>query len=313
MNNNIISEIECQEISQILSVLTERKKQQEYFAPKLISALAETSFSSHEKLKRVLNCGSYVCIKPNGKISGANFCRNKLCPLCAWRLSRKTFGKIAKMQSMIEEENPNLKYIFVTLTIPNVKHLQDGIEQIIKAFYNFSNDRQFKKIHNGFQRSLEVTYNEKRGTWHPHIHMVVACKQEYFKELYLKKATWILLWKRALRADYTPIVDVRKVTGERERAIAEIAKYAVKPFDLKTSEADEVELYNELLRATYHRRLRSFSGVYRKMAKRVGLSENMELTDEQQLEISDHEYIWKNGKFTRRILNIRNGQVMQNV
>lgn len=325
MYNNITPCQKSQGISNILTELAKRKHQQEYFASKLGAAYSNTFFSSTEKLKRINECGAFIALKPDGKISGANFCKNKLCPLCQWRLSRKTFGKLAKMQAIVEERNEKCDYIFVTLTLRNMEHLYDGVNAIIKAFYRFSNDRTFKSIHNGFTRTMEVTYSSKNNTWHPHIHMIVAVKEDYFQKRYLRRATWARLWQRALRVNYIPQVDVRKITEDsiseedkkkikttsRVKAVAEIAKYAVKPFDLKEARADETELYTELLEATYHRRLRSFAGVYKEAAKIVGLTEDENLTDDVLFSTNDFQYVYKNGEYVDRLnlLNKDTGEV----
>lgn len=297
MYNNIQSK-QSQEDFEILRELNKRKREQEKLVSSLIKAFDNTSFVSDDKKQRLINCGSYVSISPAGQITGANFCKNKLCPLCQWRLSRKTFGKIAKMQQWVETEHKEYQYIFVTLTIKNVKSLSAGVSDILKAFYNLTNDRTFKRINKGYTRSVEITFNSSTAEWHPHIHMVIAVDNEYFKANYLQKSSWVKLWQRALRVDYTPIIDVRKVGYENDnaesiKAVAEIAKYAVKPFDLKNAPEGAERVYAELLQATYNRRLRSFGGVY-KLASKLFNVDSDEYEDEDYT-VLDCSYGW-NGK-----------------
>lgn len=329
MNNFITHQAESQEISATLKELSSRKAQQEYFAGKLIEAFKKTEMATERKISSLQDCGTYINLRHDGSIKGANFCKNKLCPMCQWRLSRKTFGKLAKMQELVEKQNHELQYIFVTLTIRNMESLSEGIQALLSAFYRFSNDRTVKAIQNGFVRTMEVTYNCKRNTWHPHIHIIFAMKPIYFKQKYMRKATWAKLWQRALRVDYIPQVDVRKVSednisdndsniisGTRIQAIAEIAKYAVKPFDLKTAREDETDLYAELLTATYHRRLRAYSGVYKEAAKAVGMTENEILTDEVPDEAQDeYDYVYVNGEYRPHTMKIDKitGEVNRNI
>lgn len=329
MNNYNTEQAESQEISATLKELSSRKAQQEYFSKKLIEAFEKTEMATERKISSLQDCGTYINLRPDGSIKGANFCKNKLCPMCQWRLSRKTFGKLAKMQELVEKQHNDLQYIFVTLTIRNMESLSEGIQALLSAFYRFSNDRTVKAIQDGFVRTMEVTYNCKRNTWHPHIHIIFAMKPVYFKQKYMRKATWAKLWQRALRADYIPQVDVRKVSedsisdndsniisGTRIQAIAEIAKYAVKPFDLKTAREDETDLYAELLTATYHRRLRAYSGVYKEAAKAVGMTENEILTDEVPDEAQDeYDYVYINGEYRPHTIKIDKitGEVNRNI
>lgn len=292
---------EFQAISAILSQITIKKGEQNKLKPYLLKALKKTSFTSASKEKNIDDCGTFLQISTDGKIKGANFCKNKLCPLCQWRLSRKTYGKMIKAQQLIEAEQPHLQYIFVTLTLRNMQSIKIGIQDILKGFNNLTHDRIFRDISKGFYRRIEVTYNNNKNTWHPHIHMIMAVNNEYFQGKYLRKAKWAMLWKRACRLDYIPIVDVRKVSDNKEKAVAEIAKYTMKPFDIERARAEPTKIYSELLEATHHRRLSSYGGVYKKAVKAVGLSENMSLTDNITPDEIGEFFIFKNGKYERYI------------
>lgn len=74
-------------------------------------------------------------------------------------------------------------------------------------------------------------------------------KRSYFGKNYIKQAEWTSLWKRAMKLDYTPIVDIRRVKGRakidaeqiesdvreammEQKAVLEISKYPVKDTDV---------------------------------------------------------------------------------
>ena len=54
------------------------------------------------------------------------------------------------------------------------------------------------------------------------------------------------LWAKAMKLDYTPVVDIRTVKAHKRKnlksAIIETAKYPVKPFDVDT---EDVSLFSE--------------------------------------------------------------------
>jgi len=92
-------------------------------------------------------------------------------------------------------------------------------------------------------RSVEFTRNAPTGLWHPHIHVCIfVSKAEYFRrgsKLYISQKEWAALWRKALRATYTPVVDIRALKGlesplndQGRDALREVIKYQVKPGSL---------------------------------------------------------------------------------
>lgn len=80
------------------------------------------------------------------------------------------------------------------------------------------------------------------GLWaHPHIHALVLVPPRYFAADYVPHAEWRDQWQMALRADYSPVVDVRKATAKQgvddplatsTAAALEAAKYIAKSSDI---------------------------------------------------------------------------------
>ena len=71
-------------------------------------------------------------------------------------------------------------YLFLTLTVricPGDK-LGDTLGELTKAWHRLVMHRQVKRAIKGWYRALEVTRNtgggEWHGTYHPHIHAVLA-------------------------------------------------------------------------------------------------------------------------------------------
>ena len=276
-NDNIKKDI-CQEkIAEQLKILNQRKREQLELLPQIIRSWKKARIYSEQKEERLRDCGTMVGFSSAGEITSANFCKDKLCPICQWRKSRKVFGEIMQMQKIIEKTTDN--FAMLTLTLKNCDNLAQGITHILTSFYNFSNDRTFKKNTKGFIRTLEITYNTKTEQWHPHLHLVIALTDDYFEHM-ITTEKWGEIWRRACRIEYSPIIDIRAIGKSetmREKAVAEVAKYAIKPFQTNGNYEDSLKAYSGLYAGTKKRRLRSYGGEYAKARKVVKASADEEI------------------------------------
>ena len=90
-------------------------------------------------------------------------CKNRFCPFCSWRRSRKLSLQGYKILDAIRQKE-NLRYIFLTLTVQNPK-LEDTrliISHMNKSFQRMSQSLRFKNSIVGFCRILEVHPQEKK-------------------------------------------------------------------------------------------------------------------------------------------------------
>lgn len=232
------------------------------------------------------NCGNYLEFWTNPKdeqkkLAKANFCRKRLCPMCAWRRSLKIFGQVSKIMEYLNENNPTARYIFLTLTVENVsgEELSFTIKEMIRAFRNLLKRAKVEKNLLGAYRGIEVTYNEKRDDYHPHIHAILMMKPSYFnsKDNYITQEEYAKLWADCLKLDYKPVCDVRKVRGKTSKAVAEVAKYTVKDDDYVKPEDVETgkKVVAVLDEALHGKRLISFFGEMKKAHAEMNL-ENIE-------------------------------------
>ena len=298
----------CQEkIKEQLQILNKRKTEQEKIIPIILTAWKENKLYSEEKQKRLEDCGSIIGFNEHGEMSSANFCKDKLCPICQWRKSRRVFGEIMQIQKIVE--NNISDFALLTLTLKNTNSLSEGICDIMKGFYNFSNNRTFKKVSEGYIRTVEITYNNKLNNWHPHIHLVVALKENYYSENFIKTEKWSDIWGRSARLDYAPIVDMRAIGQSlqmREKAVAEVAKYAIKPFQTKGDINAELNAYIGLYGGTKNRRLRSFGGIYAKARKLVPERDEVDLNGSCEI-----FFRRESGEYVNTQVNIRQTEICQ--
>lgn len=210
--------------------------------------------------------------------------------MCAWRRSLKIFGQVSKVMNYLTAEN-EYRYIFLTLTVKNVAGdaLADELDGMFRAFKNMTARKEFKRIAKGWFRCLEVTHKWERNDYHPHFHAVIAVNKSYFTEasMYLSQKDWAALWQSCMGIDYEPVVDVRSVqpkqgtSNDYSKAVAEVAKYAVKSGDyIKRDEYSDViiedstdEAVEILDDALHNRRLVAFGGCFKDAHKLLNLDD----------------------------------------
>jgi plasmid rolling circle replication initiator protein Rep len=185
-----------------------------------------------------------------------------------------------------------------------VKAMLLGYAKATEINYNsekFIIEEMFKKNKAYYKKSGLVVGdpNPSFDTYHPHFHILVMVKGEYFTgKSYISQAKWTDIWHDCMKLDYKPMVNIQVVkpnekdltNGEigidltegitKEKAmiaaISETFKYPMKPNSLKLDKFDDLDLdeqdriikavivYSHALRS---RRLVTFGGEILKMRK----------------------------------------------
>lgn len=245
----------------------------------------------YKKAERMEQCARILTFKqtPEGlKLYQAYLCKGRLCSVCNWRRSLKIAWQ---NKQIVEKANQDhkLRWLFLTLTVQNCEasELKQTVDQMMKAWNRFTGYKRVKQAVRGYFRALEITKNRNfrsqwNGTYHPHFHALLCVPTNYFGKLYIKQADWRQMWKKAMKIDYDPIVDVRPVKPKKEepdleriedeireavreqKAIQEVSKYPVKdtdilPFDQLTE--DGIETVYTLDNAMAYKRLISYGGI----------------------------------------------------
>lgn len=249
---------------------------------------------------QIYHCGDCTAWQKNidGKmvLVDARFCRNRLCPMCQWRRSRKLCAQIRQIVDHLGGQ-AKYRYVFMTLTIKNCsgEELSEKIDLLFAGWKRLLwcpefNYRQPECAVKGFYRALEITYNkniksDNFDTYHPHLHILFAVTPSYFKSPnYCSHKRLQEIWKKAAGLDYDPQVSIEAVK-ERDpeqmgRAVAEVGKYAVKSNDFIIPDHWDLstEVAETLYEAMFGRRLVTFGGVMRDAHKALHL-ENIENAD----------------------------------
>lgn len=176
---------------------------------------------------RMRECGDIVLMQhcPHcGKTHAftGNLCRDRLCPLCGWRLSLARYGQMLQVLRLLDGafRANDIRVSMLTLTLRNCKltDLHDTLLAMSKAWGLMRRQKLILDLY-GWTRSLEITYNAKANTYHPHMHMLLfsiggSAADDADFTMQAKRA-----WKTALGIDYEPIIHhVTAYVQERSQA-----------------------------------------------------------------------------------------------
>lgn len=224
----------------------------------------------NRKATAIEQCGTFLDIWHDNAgvehVKNSNFCRERLCSVCAWRRQARFLATTEPALQKIDIEHGNkAQYVFITLTVKNCAAgaLSGEITRILKAWDRLYKRKPFSAFALGGVRSVEVTYNSETNTYHPHLHALLLMKNEYFKRgNIISQHKLRILWQHALQYDYEPytyIQSIKAKEGKEERisATLETIKYSLKTKDFAIS----AEVTHTLMSALKGRRLISFFGV----------------------------------------------------
>lgn len=235
------------------------------------------SIGETDRAQHINECATHIGITDIGgyaKIIKADFCRERLCNVCAWRRQSKF---MAQMFPVMEILSRDYEFLFVTLTLESVplEDLKPTIDLMLKGYDRFLKHRQVQRGWVGKVRGLEMKYNPKARTFNPHIHILVAVEKDYFTDTkkYVSHTELVRCWQESIRTQYKPRCEIKKVT-ETQKATIETMKYAFK----QMTDSTAMQGFHTALKS---RRLVSFSGVFAEIRKLLRQSdfENI-LTDD---------------------------------
>ena len=287
-----------------------------------ISKLMLSSEELSDRGKKLCECGTYIGFNfnenENLSVTSANFCRQRLCPMCQRRRSLRTYSAVSKVYELANKTG--YQFLHVVLTVPNcpAAALNNTCDFLLKQsslLFRKSDDvhtkaackgnedikklrRNIKNSFKGVFRALEITFNDKLSidhpfAFHPHLHCLVAVRKSYFTSRdYISHEKLQKVW-----GTLTGIENVQVFIGrvtDQCASIAEVAKYAVKPFKGDVT----VEVLETLHKALFNRRLVQTFGIFRDWMKAVGITDLDEVLDENISSLPDIWVEWEGGVYT---------------
>lgn len=275
---------------------TEKKQRNQVFQKFIKRHIGENQMDLVEDCNTFL---SFIADKTleKQKLYKANSCKNRFCPVCAWRKARKDALGLSLMMQYIKQQE-NKEFIFLTLTTPNV--MSDELENEIKRYNNsFRKLIKRKKVGSvikGYVRKLEITYNKKRDDYNPHFHVLIAVNKSYFtdKRYYISQQEWLDLWRDVTGISEITQVQVQKIRQNNNKELYEMAKYSGKDSDYLINQKVFDAFYNSLK----GKQVLVYSGLFKEAKKKL---KNGDLDYLKEIDPTEYIYqifyIWKQKEY----------------
>lgn len=260
------------------------------------------SHFTEKTIERINNCATFLQSVSNfdrnrSKIVKANRCMNRFCPICMATKARKEAYMLLIILKFLSCAK-GYEFIFLTLTVPNVAgdELVRELDEQYLALKRLIQRKEFKAISKGFIRKTEITYNQKRNDFHPHIHMLIAVNKSYFteKNLYVSQHKWQEIWKKCKKDNSITQVHVKKAN---ESSFKELAKYEAKDFDMLGYSQEVFDVFYKALKG---RKTLTFNGCFqeaKKMYKEGKLDEYKEVDKTEYVDTFFHMFNYSKSKY----------------
>lgn len=275
---------------------TEKKQRNQVFQKFIKRHIGENQMDLVEDCNTFL---SFVADKTleKQKLYKANSCKNRFCPVCAWRKARKDALGLSLMMQYIKQQE-NKEFIFLTLTTPNV--MSDELENEIKCYNNsFRKLIKRKKVGSvikGYVRKLEITYNKRRDDYNPHFHVLIAVNKSYFtdKRYYISQQEWLDLWRDVTGISEITQVQVQKIRQNNNKELYEMAKYSGKDSDYLINQ----QVFDAFYKSLKGKQVLVYSGLFKEAKKKL---KNGDLDYLKKIDPTEYIYqifyIWKQKEY----------------
>ena len=275
---------------------TEKKQRNQVFQKFIKRHIGENQMDLVEDCNTFL---SFVADKTleKQKLYKANSCKNRFCPVCAWRKARKDALGLSLMMQYIKQQEKK-EFIFLTLTTPNVQNeqLEDEIKHYNKSFKKMVERKKVKSIIKGYVRKLEITYNKKRDDYNPHFHVLIAVNKSYFtdKRYYISQQEWLDLWRDVTGISEITQVQVQKIRQNNNKELYEMAKYSGKDSDYLINQ----KVFDAFYKSLKGKQVLVYSGLFKEARK---LLKNGDLDYLKEIDPTEYIYqifyIWKQKEY----------------
>ncbi|WP_239740781.1 protein rep, partial [Mammaliicoccus sp. P-M59] len=265
---------------------TEKKRRNQVFQKFIERHVGENQMTLVRECNTFLSFVTDKSLEKN-KLYKANSCKNRFCPVCAWRKARKDALGLSLMMQYVQKEHKK-EFIFLTLTTPNVSknELENEIKHYNKAFKKMVERKKIRTILKGYVRKLEITYNKERDDYNPHFHVLIAVNKSYFKDTksYISQKEWLNLWRDVTGMPEITQVHVEKVKANNDKELYEMAKYSGKDSDYLSNQ----KVFDAYYRSLKGKQVLVYSGLFKEARK---LLKNGDL--DYLKEIDPTEYIYQ--------------------
>lgn len=202
-------------------------------------------------------------------------CRDRLCPVCNWRLATKRYAEMMQIATAEELQAYNVSVITLTMRNVPLDNLRNALTQMSKAWDRLCKRRTYKRLIIGYAKHTEITNKDTNDTYHPHLHVLVIVPQ--YAMIEHQQLCWD--WADCLDVNYRPYVDIRRAytqtpNGKKDwdniaGAIIEAFKYSVKSEDIATLSPNNL---TQLAEQVAGFQFITYGGLFRMLRKKYGIT-----------------------------------------
>lgn len=245
-----------------------------------------------KKASNVKECGNVLRFRKTTeghlKLYQTWFCKSRLCPLCSWRRSMKNSNQLVSILKGALDKHPKGRFLFLTLSTENTHgsaELKNELSNYGVAFNRMTNYKKVKKNLLGYVRTTEITVNKDDNSYNQHMHVLLFVSSAYFNSScnYIDQEEWRAYWKKAMKLDYSPVVNVKSVHAKKGKGdllsgAQETAKYQVKSADYISSDKKrDLRVVEDLEQALSNTRAISYGGILKEIRKELQLEDEQDL------------------------------------
>jgi len=276
-----------------------KRARSKFYTQKIVTPLLYFQSPLHKTYERTFHCGSQITQKGNKLIS--KYCNGRLCHVCNRIRTAKMMG------GYIEPLKQLGKLYFTTLTIKNVsaEELHETINKMLKDMANIIRVlREKRKIEISGIRKIEITYNAKANTYHPHFHLLhntdsgnmIIDEWIIRNPTSAKKMGWDTRLKKMVPIQLS--IPVTKENDDDKKYLNELFKYASKFVVKDDKERGILNVYvpalDNIMRSLHTKRTMQCFGKIRKIKSVEDLSEINELLSQEidNIQYANKEWEW---------------------
>jgi plasmid rolling circle replication initiator protein Rep len=271
-----------------------KRARSKFYTQKIVYPLLFIESPLNKNYSRAFHCGSVI--KQFGKKLVSRYCNSRICHTCSRiRTAKMIMGYIDPLKELGD-------LFFTTLTLKNVEaeNLNQTIEKMIKDISNIIRVlREKRKINISGIRKIEVTYNAKTNTYHPHIHLLhnedigdIIIDEWLIRNPTAKKQGWDR--KKKIMVDIQVSIPVTKKDDNDIKYLNELFKYASK-FIIKDDKERgilnvHVTALDNILKSLHKKRVIQSFGEIRKLKINDDIEEIEELVSQEIEDIEEEIY-----------------------
>lgn len=210
--------------------------------------------SPDDQLKRRASKMGMCCVAPmifadadSSPVCVAGYCRDRLCPTCMRRRASKVKQRLVGLVGSMNAPR------FLTLTERDTTDPLDvRLNRLTAAVRRLRHTKAWKRHVKGGVMVWETTRNVTKGTWHPHVHLIIDGEFWAHAELLAE-------WKKALGGDGAARIEA---CHDRTRSARYLAKYLAKDTEVASWPAATIR---EFAGAMHRRRMIATFGTCHKL------------------------------------------------